>query len=1741
MLNYPEYTLEIQAADWMGTGLTAFAKAIITVTDSNDNAPKFEKTSREWVIPPINFLENSRGPFPKALVQIKSNKSEEVKITYSITGEGADLPPVGLFTVNRNTGWLYVTAPLDREIKDKYVLQAHAVAAEEEWEASMEFIVNVIDMNDNKPVFTQDTFLGSVPEVSSIGHEFMKVTATDADDPNTENADIRYSIFSQNPVKPNPNMFNINPVTGAIRVSADGLDREKYPEYTLEIQAAYWMGTGLTAFAKAIITVTDSNDNAPKFEKTSYTVSVPENTVGAVVVKMAVTDGDEPQSTAWTAKFRIIRGNQGRVFNVSTGPNKQEGIITTVKPLDFETNPKYTLLVAVENNVPFAKPMPTSTATVTVNVLDVNEDPVFDPEVKEVSVPEDAAVGSQLTVFTATDPDTARAQTVTYRVGADAAGWLSVDGENGVVKVKSPMDRKIFPFFVKDGKYRALILAVDDDQVPATGTGTLLINVGDMNDNVPVIEEKMITVCSKEPAPVLLSVTDKDGTGFAAPFKVELQGESRDHWRAEMDKNGTGIVLSPNTALEQGEYNIVLRVYDNGLLYQDHTVLAAVYECIGEVEYFCLKGFYQDVQVLQFPESSMGLKRRKREWVIPPINFPENDNGPFPKALVQIKSNKSEEVNITYSITGEGADRPPVGLFTINRDTGWLYVTKPVDREFKNKYVLQAHAVAAKGEGEAPIKFIINMIDVNDNVPVFTRSIYKVRVPEATPIGHEFMKVTATDADDPNTENADIRYYIFSQNPVEPNPNMFNINPVTGAIRVSADGLDRENYSAYELRIRAADMMGSGRTSIAKVLIEVTDSNDNAPKFEKTSYTVSVPENTVGAVVVKMAVTDGDEPQTPAWTAKFRIIQGDTSGVYKVSTGPNKQEGIITAVKPLDFETNPKYTLLVVVENDVPFAKPMTTSTATVTVNVQDVNEAPVFDPQMKEVSVPEDTAVGSQLTVFTATDPDTARTQTVMYRVGADAAGWVSVDGETGVVKVKSPMDRESHFVKDGKYRALILAVDDDQVPATGTGTLLINLAAVNSPIIEEKMITVCSKEPAPVLLSVTDKDGPGFAAPFKVELQGESRNYWTAEMDKNGNGPTTSIAMRENVIAAECEMIFSVRLVMLQCPEASSPRPSDTGPDPEKAAQAVALNPEADSSPQLRNTGSDLEKDVLAVADVPVLQFPGSSVGLKRRKRELVIPPINFPENDNGPFPKQIAQIKSSKAKAVSITYSISGGGADLPPVGLFTINRNNGWFSVTKPLDREVKNNYVLQVHAVADEGEGEAPMEIIVNVIDMNDNTPVFTQDTFHGFLSEASAIGLEFMKVTATDADDPNTDNADIRYSIISQNPVEPNPNMFDINPVTGAIRVKAEGLNREKYPEYTLEVQAADMAGRGLTALAKAVVNVTHSNDNAPEFEKTSYTVSLPENIVGAVVVKMVVTDGDEPQTPAWTAKFRIIQGDTSGVFRVSTGPNKQEGIITTVKPLDFEGAPKYTLLVVVENDIPFDSPMNTSTATVTVNVLDVNDPPVFDPQEKVISVPEGKAVDSQPIEYTATDQDKARGQKVMYHVGADAAGWVSVDGETGVVKVKSPMDRESHFVKDGKYRALILAVDDDQVPATGTGTLLINLEDVNDNSPVIKEKMITVCSKEPAPVLLSVTDKDGPGFAAPFKVELQGECMDHWTAEMIEKGTGILLTPKTALNEGKYSITLRVYDNSRLHQDHTVLATVHECMRIVEYFCLRV
>uniref|UniRef100_A0A8C0H8B6 Cadherin-1 n=1 Tax=Chelonoidis abingdonii TaxID=106734 RepID=A0A8C0H8B6_CHEAB len=537
-------------------GVDSPANAQTDILIFPESHPSRKRQKRDWVIPPINCPENERGPFPKQLVQIKSNKDKETKVFYSITGQGADTPPVGVFIIERETGQLKVTQPLDREDISHYTLFSHAVSANGvPVEDPMEIIITVSDQNDNKPQFTQNIFTGSIEEGAKPGTSVMQVTATDADDSvNTYNGVIAYSILQQIPEQPHREMFTINSETGVISVIATGLDREVTPNYTLIVQAADLQGEGFTTSATAMIEVTDTNDNAPVFDPLTYLATVPENEVGVLVDRLHVTDRDERGSPAWRARYEIVRGNEEGFFTITTDPNNNDGLLKTAQGLDFEVQKQFILLVAATNDIPFSVPLPTSTATVTVNVEDVNEAPVFDPPIKSAVVSEDLPVGQEVTSYTARDPDKSQMQKITYSMGSDPGGWLAIDAENGIITAKLPLDRE--SSFVVNNIYKAIVLASWRGWRlwPPTTLGS----------------------CSS--ADVACSVLRLPASGIPS-LSLERVSDSSPE---SCSPPGDSLALKLTKYLEPGEYSIILQLVDNQGKAQVTTVKASVCDCDGE-------------------------------------------------------------------------------------------------------------------------------------------------------------------------------------------------------------------------------------------------------------------------------------------------------------------------------------------------------------------------------------------------------------------------------------------------------------------------------------------------------------------------------------------------------------------------------------------------------------------------------------------------------------------------------------------------------------------------------------------------------------------------------------------------------------------------------------------------------------------------------------------------------------------------------------------------------------------------------------------------------------------------------------------------------------------------------------------------------------------------------------------------------------------------------------------------------
>uniref|UniRef100_A0A3Q3XAY4 Cadherin-4 n=1 Tax=Mola mola TaxID=94237 RepID=A0A3Q3XAY4_MOLML len=505
---------------------------------------------------------------------------------------------------------------------------------------------------------------------------------------------------------------------------------------------------------------------------------------------------------------------------------------------------------------------------------------------------------------------------------------------------------------------------------------------------------------------------------------------------------------------------------------------------------------------------SKGLRRQKRDWVIPPINVAENSRGPFPQMLVSIRSDQDQDISIRYSITGVGADQPPNEVFNIDPVLGKMFVTKPLDREHRSSYHLRAHAVDMNGnQVENPIDLYIFVIDMNDNRPEFKNQVYNGSVDEGSKPGTYVMHLSAFDADDNTTANGMVRYRILSQTPHSPIPNMFTINSETGDIVTVAPGLDREKVSQYTIIVQATDMEGNlnfGLSNTATAIIAVTDINDNPPMLTSRTFSGEVPENRVNIAVANLTVIDADQPHSPNWNAIYRIISGDPSGHFTIRTDPASNDGMVSVVKPVDFEMNRAFMLTVVVSNQAHLASGIQSSlqsTAGVTISVQDVNEPPYFATNPKHIRFEEGVPAGTSLTTFSASDPDRLQMQQIRYSKLNDPADWLSINRTDGQIITTAVLDRESVYVKNNIYEATFLATDNGSPAASGTGTLQIYLIDINdnSPALIPKESQICermSRNVNSINITAADDDTDPNAGPFVFELPNfptSIRRNWT------------------------------------------------------------------------------------------------------------------------------------------------------------------------------------------------------------------------------------------------------------------------------------------------------------------------------------------------------------------------------------------------------------------------------------------------------------------------------------------------------------------------------------------------------------------------------------------------------------------------------------------------------------------------
>ncbi|KAK1799555.1 hypothetical protein P4O66_000436 [Electrophorus voltai] len=295
----------------------------------------------------------------------------------------------------------------------------------------------------------------------------------------------------------------------------------------------------------------------------------------------------------------------------------------------------------------------------------------------------------------------------------------------------------------------------------------------------------------------------------------------------------------------------------------------------------------------------------------------------------------------------------------------------------------------------------------------------------------------------------------------------------------------------------------------------------------------------------------------------------------------------------------------------------------------------------------------------------------------------------------------------------------------------------------------------------------------------------------------------------------------------------------------------------------------------------------------------------------------------------------------------------------------------------------------------------------------------------------------------------------------------------------------------------------------------------VPENAVGVVVANLTVRDRDQPHTPNWNAVYRIVSGDPMGHFTIRTDEISNDGRVTVVKPVDYEKNGAFMLNVVVSNQAHLSSGIPSSlssTAGVTITVLDVNEAPVFS-NPKIIRFEEGVPSDTTLTVFAAQDPDHYLQHTVRYSKLSDPANWLRINRTNGQITTMAVLDRESPYVKSNVYEATFLAVDNGSPSATGTGTLQIYLIDVNDNVPVLVPREAQLCerSRPISRINITASDADSDPNAGPYVFELPSfpqSARRNWTISRINGEYAQLRLKIPYLETGVYRVPILVSDS---------------------------
>ena len=953
-----DISIRINDTDIPPGSLSAWIRVIVTVEPVNEFSPVFADDVIAFAISESATVGSVVG----RVSAVDEDSGRDGEVTYSISSVQTDA-----FIVNALTGDIILVSTLDYEQTTSYTLNVTATDSSTSSRISSAALItiNVLDSNDNSPVYAQPVHYIEVAENSAPGSLLTQHSCTDLD--SGVNKELVYSISSGN----DRGIFDIDTSSGNVTL-ASAINYDSSPDsdfFRLTIQCEEVAPPNRLSETLLLVGVTSFNSYTPQPTDTEFEATVSEDTApGTVLTQVQATDRD--RGLDGTLRYYINYEGQ-----LSTCPDdvvlvdESSGIVYLISPLDYETGIRDIYCMVTIWDSGYIRR--SSEVDLIISVTDVNDElPRCDPTISTVYIEENANVGDTVFSVACNDVDSNILQ---YSIVSTQSLPFQIEPDGNIV-LQSPLDYETEPFY--------LFSVQVSDGMFATNT-TIRVTVGNVNEYSPTFSQETYHCSLLENTPI--------GETISCDFNAvdndsSMEGEVRYRLVSvsnlfQLSPEGHLVLAAPHVDLTaQSDYLLEIEAYDLGSpSLSSRTFINLTVLDVNDNAPSMPRLLFASIPENSSPSTTI--------TTVMCTDVDEGLNGEVELSIVHVsRLAENGYLNVTE-----------LQLYNIDPANGELSVRGGLDFETARQYKL---TILCRDQGTPSLSSVtslfIEILPQNEYPPVVTLPSDTLLVPEATSIGTSLLTIQATDED----HGADGVVH-FSLSPVSGHA-PFEINRRSGVIVLSGP-LDCDRTVQYELMVEVEDRGQPKRSTQASLTVNITTCHLGSVEPNSYAYALSVPEN----------APVGESVGTVSCSSTRMNVLTDINPVYQIISGGNGHfeidslSGEITVSDSPDYEIQTAHQLMI--ECYDPNHQHIA-DTFTAFINVLPINEfTPMFSESSFRVNVSEDALLGDFVLQLEAIDRDSGQDGELLFSiVGQDSSAFL-IDQHTGRVYLAASLDREA------------------------------------------------------------------------------------------------------------------------------------------------------------------------------------------------------------------------------------------------------------------------------------------------------------------------------------------------------------------------------------------------------------------------------------------------------------------------------------------------------------------------------------------------------------------------------------------------------------------------------------------------------------------------------------------------------------------------------------------------------------